>query len=563
MPAAIAAHAPAFPSVIRLSVSQDAVRSFFDLVPVQPHGFFVSRFKMFFARSTTSQARHKIRRNLICSTYEGSCYSLMVGLSETYFAAFYIAVGMSEFGVGMLATVPYLIGAAVQLLTPWGVNKTGSYRRWTIATAATQGFSLLTLAVLTAFGKVSFPVLLAIASIYWASGLATGPAWNTWIEFVVPKKIRARYFSVRMRICQLCLLAAITSAGFLLRTVHDGSERMLLFAGLFCVAGLLRLLSSSALSRQVEQRHWLPSNFAALRAGGVDNDPGPLIQATLPFFAAMQFAVYISGPFFAPFMLKNLGLGYLPYMVLILLGYFGRVMAMPMAGRLAKQHGPVRLMMIGAIGIIPMSSLWWFHESFTALCLVQTASGAAWGCYELGMSLVFIERIPGHHRMRVLSWFNTFNGVAMVAGSVLGGWLIQGLGSTNSAFMVAFLLSGICRIVAFARFPFSMLSEPGRSSETGGQPWQVSSPMLNGRSIVRPFYIPPANAIPAPSVTRVASDAAMDADLARVATTAGVAGERAIVAADQDTASGSRRPAPLSGIPSSLSLDPPGHHAKE
>ncbi len=420
----------------------------------------------------------------------------MVGLSETYFAAFYIAVGMSEFGVGLLATLPYLFGSALQLLAPWGVKRIGSYRVWTICTAATQGLSLLLLSLLTFLGQINFFTLLVVASLYWASGLATGPAWNTWIEFVVPKKIRARYFSVRMRICQLCLLTAIATSGLLLKSSSSSDQHLFVFVCMFSIAGFLRLLSSTALSRQIERRHWLASHTAAAQISGEGPDVGRLIRSTLPFFAAMQFAVYVSGPFFAPFMLKNMGYGYLSYMSLLLLGYFGRVLVMPLAGRLAKTVGPVRLMLCGTLGIIPMSMLWIFHDSYAMLCVIQTASGAAWGCYELAMSLVFIERIPGHHRMRVLSWFNTFNGLAMVSGSVLGGALIHAWGSTTGAFLFVFVLSGIVRIGALYWFPFEMLSEPVKESASSGRPWQVSSPMLNGRSMVRPFYIPEAQTKP-------------------------------------------------------------------
>jgi hypothetical protein len=414
----------------------------------------------------------------------------MVGMSETYFAAFYIAVGLSSFQVGLLASLPYLLGSALQLLTPWGVRQVRSYRIWTIATAATQGLSLLALAILTWFELTTFSSLLAVATIYWASGLATGPAWNTWIEFVVPPRIRARYFSVRMRICQLCLLLAIATAGLTLRTTESESEQLLVFVGLFSIAGVLRLMSSNALSRQFEQKSWLASHVQQALRIEEGPDVGLLIRTTIPFFIAMQFAVHISGPYFAPFMLKNLDLGYLQYMILILLGYFGRVLALPFAGKVAQQAGPVRLMLWGAIGIVPMSSLWFFHESFWFLCLIQTASGAAWGCYELAMSLVFIERIPGHHRMRVLSWFNTFNGMAMVGGTVLGGLLLSSWGSTTSAFVTLFLLSGVARVLAFYWFPFAMLNERIPAGRASGRIWQVASPLLNGRSIFRPFFVP-------------------------------------------------------------------------
>jgi MFS family permease len=231
---------------------------------------------------------------------------------------------------------------------------------------------------------------------------------------------------------------------------------MFVFIGLFAVAGVLRLMSSRALSTQIEHRSWLRSHYEAAKQTG-DGELVNLIRQTVPFCAAMQFAVYISGPYFVPFMLKNLELGYLNYMVLILAGYMGRVLAMPYAAWAVKRLGTSRLMLYGAMGIIPMSTLWVFHQSYLGLLAIQLASGAAWGCYELGMSLSFIEKIPGHHRMRVLSLFNTFNGLAMVGGSVCGGLLLQQLDKSTFAFMVVFTLSGVFRIAAMYWFPYQLL----------------------------------------------------------------------------------------------------------
>jgi MFS family permease len=219
----------------------------------------------------------------------------------------------------------------------------------------------------------------------------------------------------------------------------------------------------------------------------------------------MQFAVYISGPYFVPFMLKNLELGYMYYMVLILAGYMGRVLAMPYAALAVKRLGTTRLMLFGAIGIIPMSALWILHQSFWGLVAIQLASGAAWGCYELGMSLSFIEKIPGHHRMRVLSLFNTFNGLAMVGGSVCGGLLLQYLNMSTFAFMTVFALSGVFRAAAMIWFPYPLLEQrtnlPVRQPDPAAViPVAISvpvAPLPLVRTTTTPASIIPAKIIPA------------------------------------------------------------------
>jgi MFS family permease len=237
----------------------------------------------------------------------------------------------------------------------------------------------------------------------------------------------------------------------------------------------------------------LAENVASSLRIGEGPDVGQLLKSVLPFFIAMQFAVYVSGPYFAPFMLKIMGLDYAQFMVLILLGFFGRVLILPWSGRIAQKFGPGKLMLWGAMGIVPMSTLWLGYHSFWWLCLIQLASGATWACYELAMSLVFIERIPSHHRVRVLSWFNTFNGLAMVGGAMLGGLILTQMENSVAGFLTLFLLSGIFRIVAFYWFPFGLVGIKSAVEMPRAIASQMSSPLLNGRSILRPFFVTSTN----------------------------------------------------------------------
>src|SRR6478609_5003082 len=72
------------------------------------------------------------RSDLAYSTGDAASYSLMVGLGETYFSAFALAIGTGQTFAGLLATLPQMAGALLQLASPWGVKKLGSHRRWIV-----------------------------------------------------------------------------------------------------------------------------------------------------------------------------------------------------------------------------------------------------------------------------------------------------------------------------------------------------------------------------------------------------------------------------------------------
>jgi MFS family permease len=133
-------------------------------------------------------------------------FSVMVGAGETYFPAFALALGVDKVTAGLVATVPMLLGAALQLVSPWAVRRLGSNGRWVAWTAVAQAASFVPLIVAAALGAIPTLLLFAVVSMYWAAGFASGPAWTTWIETLVPARIRERYFARRTVWCYVALL---------------------------------------------------------------------------------------------------------------------------------------------------------------------------------------------------------------------------------------------------------------------------------------------------------------------------------------------------------------------
>jgi MFS family permease len=159
----------------------------------------------------------------------------------------------------------------------------------------------------------------------------------------------------------------------------------------------------------------------------------------------MQSAVYLAGPFFTPFLLSRLQFSYLEYTLLISLGFVGKMIAMPLWGRLAQRHGARCLLWIGGVGIAPLSSLWIISHSGSFLVCLQLLSGITWAAHELAILLMFVDAIPQTHRTRLLTCYNLGSAIAMVSGGTLGGILLEFLGQSHSAYLTLFGLSSIVR----------------------------------------------------------------------------------------------------------------------
>lgn len=418
--------------------------------------------------------RRDLQNDLRASTGDGAAFSVMVGSGETYLPAFVLALGHSERDSGLVAAVPRLAGAAVQLASPAGVRRLGSQRRWVVLCATLQALCFAPLAAGALAGSMSVGLVFLAASWYWASGLATGPAWNSWISTLVPPRLRARYFAARTRICQACLFLGLAAGGAILQAGRAHARTRLAFAALFTLAGVSRWISSRFLARQSEPEP-LPRDsrdvglvelVRRFRRGA----DGRLIL----FMLAMTTAVQLSAPYFHPYMLKHLGLPYAHFTALLAASFVAKISALPLLGRLARRFGPNRLLWLGAAGIAPAAALWTLTDSFAWLVLVQVFVGAAWAAYELGTFLMIFETIRPEERTSVLTFLNLADALAMFAAACAGGALLQSMGSGHGAYLRLFWLSTGARLLTLPLLA-RVLPAPG-----------VPVPLAIGTDAVRP-----------------------------------------------------------------------------
>jgi MFS family permease len=392
-----------------------------------------------------SEEPPNLRADLCANLADGGCFSVMVGIGEAYLPAFALAVGMGEVLAGLVASLPMLAGAVLQLASPRAIRRLGSHRRWVVLCASCQAASFVPLAIAALVGSIPAWGVFLIASVYWGAGLATGPAWNTWMESIVPRRVRARFFACRTRLTQAGMVTGLLAGGFALQTGKAYGQPLTAFALLFTVAFVCRSLSAGFLFRQTEPRPSaeqlngikLPEVLSKFRRGG----GGGL----LVYLLSVQMAVWLSGPYFTPYMLKKLHLSYADFAILTASALAAKVASLSAFGTLAQRSGTRRLLWIGGLGIVPVSGLWLVSDSFSYLLLLQVVGGVAWAAYELAMFLSFFETIDAKERTSVLTVFNVGNALATVAGSLLGWALLKSLGETQAAYLTLFVISSIAR----------------------------------------------------------------------------------------------------------------------
>jgi len=392
----------------------------------------------------------RLTRDLTASVGDAGAFGVMVGIGETYVPAFVLAVGLGDVFAGLISSVPLLIGSLLQLISPWAVERLQSHRKWVVLCSGMQALCFVPLTMAAYQGHITAWGAMAVASLYWGTGLATGPAWNTWQGTTIPRPIRATFFARRSKLQQMFTLAGFVIGGFSLhwgRNSGDPERVVLVFAALFLTAGVCRSLSTLCLSLQSEPSP-LPmgTQRVSFREAWGPFTTGPT-GAILMLAVSMQVGVYVAGPFFNPYMLKMLNFSYAGYAVLLGASFVAKFTCLPLWGRLAHRFGAQHLLTIGVWGVIPLAGGWVLTTNYWLLLILQVFAGAAWGAYELALMLLFFETIPERQRTAVLTLYNVANSLAHVFGSAIGAAVLSAGGVSQTAYLTVFGVSTALRAV--------------------------------------------------------------------------------------------------------------------
>jgi len=390
------------------------------------------------------------RRDLRLILADGLAFSVMVGMGEAYIAAFALALGLGEIAAGLVVTLPLLAGGFLQLVTPAGVRWLGSARRWTVLCAGLQAASLAPFALGALAGRLPAWAVYAAATLYWAAGMAATPSWNLWVERLVPRRVRLRYFARRTGLVQLGMLASLVGGAALLEGAEAAGRPLVGFALIFALAALGRAVSTRMLAAQSETA---PTDIApvglAPRAllGEFSHGAGGRLLVYLLAFTA---SVMIAGPYFSPYMLVRLDFSYWEYMALIGTALLAKVLVLPRMAGLARRLGLVALLRLAWLGILGLPAFWLLSQAFVYLLALQVISGVFWAVQEYAVFLLLFETIPAARRIALLTAYNLGNALATIGGSLLGAALFATAGGEAAGYVLIFVASTLARGLCLA-----------------------------------------------------------------------------------------------------------------
>ncbi|MDA8190295.1 MULTISPECIES: MFS transporter [Acidiferrobacter] len=387
-------------------------------------------------------------------TAEGVLSSTMRGAGEAYLSAYALYLNATAAQVGLIATLPALVGSFAQLLAAWWAERRGERLGLTIMGLAAQGFLWLPVIVLPLLWPGhAVALLLVTLTLYYGANHFANPLWHSLMGDLVPEDVRGRYFGERSRLMNFANFVALVSAALVLRLAKSHGHTEIGFVAIFTFAMLARLFSIPKI--RAIREHALPKGRLSLHPAILWREMrGTQFSRFAIFTAVMTFSAGIAGPFYAVYMLRDLHFSYMQFMATQAVVVLSQVATLTLWGRLGDRFGN-RFVLAVTGSLIPVAPMLWLATThFGAILLIQLLNGLAWAGFNLSAGNFVYDSVPREKRSLYNAVHNILTAFALALGAGLGGFFAAHVPATTQVFgltlgnslLWVFLISGLARL---------------------------------------------------------------------------------------------------------------------
>ncbi len=391
--------------------------------------------------------KHKIRKSLKASFWDGVFASAMIGLTAEYFTPFALVLKASVSQIGILTALPSLCGSFVQLKSADITDKVGSKKKVICFFVFLQALTLLPIIFIPLVIKNSGPIFFIICVTFFnIFGAFSLPVWQSLMSDYLPNNKRGKYFGWRNKVLGLVGICGLFGAGMLLNLFKNNVFSG--FAIIFSLACLCRFVCVYFLFRMHEFKWHLTKDtyfsfWDFLKRARESNYAKFVIFSSL-----FIFSVNIAAPFFSVFMLRDLKFNYIIYTILITAVSVATIFTIGRWGLIADKIGNMKVLRVSSLLIASLPFWWILNQNPFYLFFAQVLSGIAWAGFNLCCLNFIYDAVTPAKRTRCIAYFNFFYGIAVCLGSLVGGFLAVRLPMIFSYRLLSLLfLAGILRFI--------------------------------------------------------------------------------------------------------------------
>jgi MFS family permease len=397
--------------------------------------------------------RHRIRKSLKVSFWDGVFAAAMVGLTAEYFTPFALALKASVSQVGLLTALPGLFSSLSLLKSADITEKVGSRKKVVCFFVFMQALMLVPIiSIPFIFRDSAVRMLIICVVLFSVFGAFSLPVWQSLMSDYLPYNKRGRYFGWRNKVLGAVGILGLFGAGLILHL--SKGNIMLGFLLIFILACLCRFICVYFLCRMYEpKQRFSPEAYFSfwdfLKRARESNFARFVI-----FNSVFLFCVNLAAPFFSVLMLRDLKFNYLTYTTLVTAVSLATIFTIDRWGRNADKSGNMKVIRVSSLLISSLPFWWILNQNPGYLVFAQILSGIAWAGFNLcGLNFIYDAVTPAK-RTRCIAYFNFFNGIAICLGSLTGGFLASRLPLIfNYRLFSLFFLAGVLRFAVALTLP--------------------------------------------------------------------------------------------------------------
>jgi MFS family permease len=409
------------------------------------------------------------------SIKDGLYSSVKGGLTESFVMPFAIALSASTGMLAALSSIPDLLASFFQLFSQASLKFFKTRSKLIVWTAFIQSLMWLPLLFIPLVAgsniTLALTLLLIFITLEKIFGTFQGPILNSMLGDIIDDDKRGEFFGKRNRIVNLMGFISTFLAGLLLtffKQFDSGNNAHYIFFGfgiLFFLAFIFRAIASYYKSKIYDSPYTPQKNnitFFNFMKNMTHNNYGIFVLYIFMF----KLVAFISAPFFALYLLRDLGISYIYFTLILGASIMASFITMGMWGKIIDKHGSKLVLTISAF-LTPLTALLLVFAMFIKdplwlfifLLLEEAFSGFVWAGFNLSTSSFLFDSTSKEERVKYIAYYNFLTGIAVFLGAMLGGVLIRfyprwTIVSTAlvSAIPVIYVTTGVLRLLITSIF---------------------------------------------------------------------------------------------------------------
>ncbi len=402
-------------------------------------------------------------------TFEGAVGAVILNLANPFFSMFARRMGASDYQIGLISSLPALVGILALVPGSLLVDRSSSKKRIVSLLILLFGIMYPLAALSPLLGNYKIPLYITIIALMNWPFSVFNISWQSFFSDVMVSQFNSA-FTKRTRAATVVGTSTSLAAGLLLAYIpkNDG-ERILMYQLFFCLSLILALIQSWLLKRVIAP--------TVLKSGGDKGNGFAMVRECLNnllvykefrTFIILAFIFHVSWhmgwPLFFIYQVDVIGINeaWLSY-VNVAVGFAG-VLTYTFWGKEIEKRGARLILIFGTLGLSINALTIVLVRTPYLLLFQSTMTGLTFSAFTLAIFANLIEVVPQKNKTINIAVYTTFINLSQFISPLIGVWFYK-----HTSIITALVFVGVFRLLAGALFIARYLSGRKKSSQPGVQ----------------------------------------------------------------------------------------------